>query len=201
METPIIGDVRIQASSVKPATRASGSAISVSAASRPSQTEQVFRTLLVIQVGREHPRRRRGAAELIDPCPISDIMSSMLIRRLRAMTSDSVVIQSLRLDVGPLPGQISFAKLGDATFSARLRATGGSLDGFEVVQTGVQSGDVVVGMTVVGLDGSDTEDATIEAVQKVERDLRYRPVDLARWSHRSCERADNEQGRCPAGHA
>ena len=65
--------------------------------------------------------------------------------------------------------QISFAKLGDDTFSARLQATGGSLDGFELIQTGVQSGDIVVGMTVVGLDGPDAEDASTEAVKKVEK--------------------------------
>lgn len=67
--------------------------------------------------------------------------------------------------------QISIGKIGDATFSARLRAAVGALSGFELIQTGVQTGDVIVGMTSVGLDGPDAETATTEAVDKVEKTL------------------------------
>jgi hypothetical protein len=67
--------------------------------------------------------------------------------------------------------EISFAKIGDDTFAARFRATGGDLEGLEIIQVGVQSGDVVVGMSLVGLDGPDAEAATKDAVKKVERKL------------------------------
>lgn len=67
--------------------------------------------------------------------------------------------------------EISFGTIGDKTFGARFRATGGELEGLEILQVGVQSGDVVVGMTFVGLDGPDAEAATADAVDKVEQEL------------------------------
>jgi len=67
--------------------------------------------------------------------------------------------------------EVSFAKLGDDTFSARFRATGGELEGLEFIQVGVQSGDVVIGMNFLGLEGPDAEIATEDAVNKIETKL------------------------------
>lgn len=67
--------------------------------------------------------------------------------------------------------EISFARIGDDTFAARFRARSGALEGLELIQAGVQSGDVVVGVTTVGFDGSDAEAATDDAVSKAGRKL------------------------------
>ena len=67
--------------------------------------------------------------------------------------------------------EISFGTLGGDTFAARFRARRGPLEGFEIIQAGVQSGDVVLGTTVVGLDGTDAEAATDDAVQKAAKKL------------------------------
>lgn len=67
--------------------------------------------------------------------------------------------------------EISFGKIGDDTFAARFRAKGGPLDGLEIIQAGVQSGDILVGVTAVGLDGPDAEAATEDAVKKASQKL------------------------------
>lgn len=67
--------------------------------------------------------------------------------------------------------KISFAKIGDDTFAARFRAKGGPLEGLEIIQAGVQSGDVVVGVTAIGLDGPDAEAATQDAATKASQKL------------------------------
>lgn len=67
--------------------------------------------------------------------------------------------------------EISFSDLGDDTFAARFRAKGGPLEGLEFIQAGVQSGDIVVGTSVLGLDGADAEAATEDAVKKVAKKL------------------------------
>ncbi len=72
-----------------------------------------------------------------------------------------------RLDVR----EVSFGTIGNDTFGARFRATGGDLEGLEILQVGVQSGDVIVGMSFVGMDGPDAEAATEDAVTKVEHKL------------------------------
>jgi len=67
--------------------------------------------------------------------------------------------------------EISFADLGDASFAVRFRASKGALAGFELIQVGVQSADVVVGTTFVGLDPADAAVATQDAVDKVKKKL------------------------------
>jgi len=67
--------------------------------------------------------------------------------------------------------EISFASAGDSSFAARFSATKGALEGFELIQAGAQSGDVLVGMTFVGLDPAEAEQATQDAVAKVEDKL------------------------------
>lgn len=67
--------------------------------------------------------------------------------------------------------EISFAKIGDRSFAGRFTASSGDLEGFELIQVGVQSGDVVVGVTAVGLDPADAEAAAEDAVAKVEDTL------------------------------
>jgi len=67
--------------------------------------------------------------------------------------------------------EVSFGKIGDQSFAARFRAEGGSLEGLEIIQVGVQSGDVVVGVTAVGLEGPDAEAATDDAVKKAAKKL------------------------------
>lgn len=67
--------------------------------------------------------------------------------------------------------KISFDKLGDDTVAVRFSANGGRLDGFETIQVGVASGDVVVGMSTIGLDGPDTEAAADDAVNKADKKL------------------------------
>lgn len=67
--------------------------------------------------------------------------------------------------------KISFDTLGDDTVAVRFSANGGPLDGFETIQVGVASGDVVIGLSTIGLDGPDTEAAAEDAVKKAERKL------------------------------
>lgn len=67
--------------------------------------------------------------------------------------------------------EISFSDLGDDSFAARFGATEGELEGFELIQVGVQSDDVVIGMTFVGIDPSDAEALTRDALTKVEQEL------------------------------
>lgn len=67
--------------------------------------------------------------------------------------------------------EISFGRIGDDTFAARFRAKGGPLEGLELIQAGVQSGDIVVGTSLVGLDGPDAEAATEDAVKKAVKKL------------------------------
>lgn len=67
--------------------------------------------------------------------------------------------------------EISFAKVGDASFAARFSASSGALEGFELIQAGAQSQDVLIGMTFVGFDPLDAEQATQDAVQKVQDKL------------------------------
>ncbi len=66
--------------------------------------------------------------------------------------------------------EISFAELGDGTIAARFTGRG-QLEGFELVQVGARSGDVVVGLSAVAADPADAEAATEDAVAKVERVL------------------------------
>ncbi len=67
--------------------------------------------------------------------------------------------------------RISFAEIGDDRVAVRFTATSGPLRGFELIQLGAHSGDVLVGMTVVGLPAADAEQATKDAVAKVEKRL------------------------------
>lgn len=67
--------------------------------------------------------------------------------------------------------EISFAKMGDSSFAARFRAEEGPLAGFELIQVGVQSRDIVVGMGFVATDPADAEAATDDAVAKVQDTL------------------------------
>lgn len=67
--------------------------------------------------------------------------------------------------------ELSFGKMGGETFAGRFRAEGGALDGLEIIQVGVQAGDVVVGVTTVGLGGPDAEAATEDAVHKARKKL------------------------------
>lgn len=82
---------------------------------------------------------------------------------------------SLRIDgagTSPLEvREISFADVGDTSFAARFRASRGDLAGFELIQAGVQSADVLIGMTFVDLDPTVAEAATQDAVKKVEDKL------------------------------
>lgn len=64
--------------------------------------------------------------------------------------------------------EISFAKIGDNSFAARFQAEQGPLAGFELIQVGTQSKDIVVGMGFVFTDPADAEAATDAAVAKVE---------------------------------
>lgn len=67
--------------------------------------------------------------------------------------------------------EVSFGKFGGDTFAARFRAEGGPLDGLEIIQAAVQTGDIVVGVTAVGLEGPDAEAATEDAVAKASETL------------------------------
>lgn len=67
--------------------------------------------------------------------------------------------------------EVSFGKIGDRSFAARFRAEGGPLAGLEITQAGVQAGDIVVGVTTVGLEGPDAEAATDDAAAKVRKKL------------------------------
>ncbi len=64
--------------------------------------------------------------------------------------------------------EISFAKIGDNSFAARFQAEQGPLAGFELIQVGIQSKDIVVGMGFVFTDPADAEAATDDAVAKVQ---------------------------------
>jgi hypothetical protein len=68
-------------------------------------------------------------------------------------------------------GAISFADLGDDSFAARFSATSGALDGFEVIEVGVQTEDVVLDLSFYFTDPGDAEDATSAALGKVEDEL------------------------------
>lgn len=66
---------------------------------------------------------------------------------------------------------VSFGKIGDGLFAARLTAPAGPLQGLEVLQVAAQSGDVVVGMNFMSADPGDAEGATQDAVDKVDKEL------------------------------
>jgi hypothetical protein len=62
---------------------------------------------------------------------------------------------------------ISFDDMGDDSFAGRS----GALDGFEVIQVGVQSEDVVLGLSFFWTDPADAEDATSVALDKTQETL------------------------------
>lgn len=73
-------------------------------------------------------------------------------------------VGSSTLDVRP----ISFTEIGDASFVARFRASRGPLAGLEITQVGAHLGAVVMGMSFIGLDPSDAEEASQVAADKVQ---------------------------------
>lgn len=97
-----------------------------------------------------------------------------IVRTFRAGVKDCNEVT----DVTPGEGKsafdvrrISFPKLGDDSVAARFRGRTGPLEGFEFTQVVVQSDDVILGMTLIGLDPPDVEAATRSALEKAEDKL------------------------------
>ena len=68
--------------------------------------------------------------------------------------------------------ELSFGRIGDASFAARFSVGKGPLEGFELIHAAAQSKDVLVGTTSVGLQPGDAEQTAQDAVQKVDHQLR-----------------------------
>lgn len=96
---------------------------------------------------------------------VADSRAAVKNCRSLSLTIDGVGTSTLQVR------EISFASAGDSRFAARFSATKRALEGFELIQAGAQSGDVLVGMTFVGLDPAEVEQATQDAVAKVEDKL------------------------------
>lgn len=96
---------------------------------------------------------------------VAEFRSAVKKCRSLSVTIDGVGTSTLTVR------EISFADVGSTSFAARFSASNGALAGFELIQAGVQSGDVLVGMAFVGLDPADAEQATQDAVKKVENKL------------------------------
>lgn len=67
--------------------------------------------------------------------------------------------------------EISFADMGQKSFAGRFSGSEGALEGLELMQVAVQSGDVVVSMTYEGLDPSDAQTVTKDTVNNVQDKL------------------------------
>ena len=67
--------------------------------------------------------------------------------------------------------EISFPELGDGTAAVRFSATDPQFEGLEFDLVVVQSADVIVGLTFFGAGGSDAQQFTRTAVDKVQETL------------------------------